>query len=362
MHRAKQDRWGYEGLLRGLLLGAIFQCAFGFARVAGAGEGNVGISHRTLLDGTVEFQVRGIERSPSGLGLYEVRSNAEFTRLTSFEFSEPGNFYVVRLPAGSPEGVYEVRLYGEDSKEIAISRPPVTPPKDTLKTISATVDRLKSVVSWVPDQTSLIRVNAGLEDGMFIRTLMPWHFSAALESSMSWDFWDEDHIADYRGARGLRVHAVPIPLPSYLVVVGRPLFQAYADLPLFANLNVIEPEFGFEITVDSDKYHRVDSLPGKEIPEIFPGSAIRIQLDQAGREALASRRFEILFFLGGQFFYEETDAVDPYTFLWPSEELGEGFQLLTVNVRSYNIGYGSRTIPVWLSKMSLVEQQPRGAQ
>ena len=75
-----------------MLLGAIFQCAFGFARVAGAGEGNVGISHRTLLDGTVEFQVRGIERSPSGLGLYEVRSNAEFTRLTSFEFSEPGNF------------------------------------------------------------------------------------------------------------------------------------------------------------------------------------------------------------------------------------------------------------------------------
>lgn len=334
-------------------------CLFGLAGFAGAGERHVEVSHRTLTDGAVEFQVRGTAGRPSALGLVDVRTDEELVRLSSFDFSEPGNLYIAHLPSGNQDGVYQIKLYDGEDEEIAFPCLPVSPPKQALNAANATVDRRKSLVSWVPGQTSLVRVNAGLEDGMFIRTLMPWHFSAAVERSVPWNFWDVDHVADYRSDPNLRVYAVSVPLPSYLVVIGRPLFRTYADLPLFAKLDVLEPEFGFEITVDSDQVHKIDSLPGKDIPEVSPGSAVRIQLDPAGVDALASKRFEILFFMNGQFFYEETDAVNPYTFLWPSEALGEGLQLLTVNVRSYNIGYGSRTIPVWLSGARQVQEHTR---
>jgi hypothetical protein len=145
------------------------------------------------------------------------------------------------------------------------------------------------------------------------------------------------------------------------VVIGQPLFETYANLPLFAELDVLDPEFSFDVTADGNQFHEVDFLPGKPVVEVSPGSAIRVQLDQAGRDVLASKRFEILFYLNGEFFYEEPDAADPYTYIWPSDELGEGFQLLTVNVMSYNIGYESKTIPVWLSRTNQL-QHTRGEQ
>lgn len=356
----KNDWTKHVGWLRGTLLrvvsrGVFISCLFVTARCAVAAEGNVEISHATLADGSVEFQIRGVTERPSALGLYEIRTNMEMARISSFHFSENGGIYIARLPAGNPEGVYEIRLYGGDGEEIVFPRLPVSPPRGTLEGISTVLDRRKSVVSWVPNQTSLLRVNAGFDGGMFIRTLVPWHFSAAVKCSVPWDFWDEDHVADYRNARGLRVYARAIPLPSHLVVLGQPLFNVYTNLPLFADLNMLDPEFGFAVTVDGDQVHEVDFLPGKKVAEISPGSAIRIQLDQAGKEILASKRYEILFFMNGQFFYEESDAADPYTFIWPSEEMGEGFQVLTVNVSSYNIGYGSKTIPIWLSRTNRLQ-------
>ncbi len=359
--RKQQFDWSVAAPARKLAQSFIYLfCMLGCVQHADAAAGQVEISHRTLPDGAIEFQVRGTDDRPSALVLNDVRTAKEMVRLSSFDLSETGNFYIARLPAGNPEGVYEVGLYDGNGRGIVFPRVPVAPPKAALNAVDVTIDRRKSLVSWVPGQTSLVRVNAGLDGGMFIRTLMPWHFSAAVENSMSWDFWDENHVIDYRGDPGLRVYAVPIPLPTHLVVIGHPLFRTYADLPLFSGLDVIEPEFGFVVSAPGGRNHAVDSLPGKEIPEISPGSAIRVKLDQAGEAALASKRFEILFFVNGQFFYEETDASDPYTLLWPSENFGEGFQLLTVNVKSYNIGYESRAIPIWITKSNQAQEQTRG--
>lgn len=258
--------------------------------------------------------------------------------------------YLARLAESPPEGVYEIKIFDAKGSELAISRPPIYTPQERLTSIRTSLDRRKGVVSWAPEQTSLNRVNAGFSGGMFIGTLKSWHFSAAANCSVSWDFWDEDHVADYRNARGLRVVARSVPLPAYLLVIGQPLYEDYMKLPLFADLRMLDPEFGFEVSVDSDNHREVDFLPGKKVVELSPGSAVRISLDQVGRDVLASKRYEILFYMNGQFFYEEPEASDPYTYIWPAEEMGEGFQVLTVNVMSYNIGYASRTIPVWLVK------------
>ena len=347
--------------MRVVVRGIILSHLCGIVLCADAGEGHVEISHATLSDDAVEFQIRGATEKPSALGLYDVRTGKEMARLSSFGPAEIGDMFTARLPAGNPEGLYGIRLYGENGDEIKYPRSPVSPPQENLDAISATLDRLRSTVSWTPKQTSLIRVNAGLAGGMFIRTLRPWHFSAAVECSVPWDFWDDDHVADYRTTSGLLVYARPIPLPPYLVVIGQPLYEAYADLPMFAELDVLDPEFDFEVTADGDQFREVDFLPGKKVVEISPGSAIRVQLDQAGKHILASSRYEILFYVNGEFFYEEPDATDPYTFIWPTDELGEGFQVLTVNVMSYNIGYESRTIPVWLSRTNQLQHR-RGEQ
>ena len=340
---------------------ACILCLLGSIGSSVAGTGLAAVSHRTLADGVVEFQIRETEVPPSALGLYDVRTGKEAARISDIVHSEPRGLYVARLAKSPPEGVYEIKIFDAKGSELGISRPPIITPQERLTSIRTSLDRRKGVVSWGPEQTSLNRVNAGFSGGMFIGTLKSWHFSAAVNSSVPWDFWDEDHVADYRNARGLRVVARSVPLPAYLLVIGQPLYEDYMKLPLFAGLSMLDPEYGFEVSVDSDKHRKVDFLPGKKVVELSPGSAVRISLDQVGRDVLASKRYEILFYMNGQFFYEEPEASDPYTFIWPAEEMGEGFQVLTVNVMSYNIGYASRTIPVWLVRPT-PGQPPEGSE
>lgn len=314
------------------------------------------VTNRTLDDGTVEFQIRGLKTPPARLVIEDIRTAKRVATVKKIAPAQSVEGFTAAWKPGRVEGVYVARLYDRNGVEIDMPREMPSGAADDVKVLNVEISGRDEHVSWSTDRAALVRVNAGLDGGMFIKMVSPWRFAASGAHRTPWDFWDDDRVAHYKDSRALQVYALAVPLPSFLIVVGQPDFATYRDLPLFRGFGSLADGYTFDVEVMGASTVHDAAFPGRTIPVVVPGDRLRLRLDEPTRRALARERFEYLFYLNGEFFYEESDASDPTTVVWPGEGLGAGLQLLTVNIFSFSNGYGSRTIPI------LVQSRGTGGQ
>lgn len=86
----------------------------------------------------------------------------------------------------------------------------------------------------------------------------------------------------------------------------------------------------------------------KGLPLITKTVPVRLQVDEQDRKRLLNQRFEPVFFVDGQFAFENEVGFLPMTWRWDPVGTNKGVHYLTVNIRGYEGNFGMASIKVYV--------------
>ena len=230
-----------------------------------------------------------------------------------------------------------------------------------VKSLEYTLDRETGKVEYVLPKACMIRIRAGLRDGMFAKSLFDWKPSTAGRHTYYWDGKDNSGQMYLLKHRELDLRLTCYTLPANTIITTG------TTLPFESEDNTGETE-GSErsrLWATKGKYfhYRHDprichqprfkvSFPtgrqtnNKDAPVISGVVPIRIELDPRDAWRLINTRFEVMLFVDGIFIYEIEEGSSPFTFNWETKDFAKGPHIVTVNLIAYDdhIGIVSRKV------------------
>jgi hypothetical protein len=310
-------------------------------------RGEESFSYSVQNNGEFLLQIQHAEATPKNyrIELQELRSQNQTATISGFSVTKLPGILALKWKPTVPQGVYLARLF-RGPREIPLVHDDVRLP-DTYSTDHVKVDRRENRIRWRAPRASVARVNAVLTNGMCIDTVAPWHFTSNTEQAIEWSFSDRGKVRNYRDNPALQIYVQYVPLPDYLVIIGRPAFSAYEALPIFLELPLPTGDQEVALEAISNGQRTVAELPGIPLPVVKVGGGLRVKLDPTTKANIGKRRYEIMIYADGEFIYEEPEGADPYTFLMPALPRKSGLVYLSVNILDYNGNAGSHTLPVW---------------
>lgn len=258
----------------------------------------------------------------------------------------------IRLPK---TGMYQLRLKVDGGWQQIEDLPPAAIPKEGFRLTRAEIDRRERKITLVLPVSCIFRVVATNESQMNILTLRSWRFGAAGQKvDVPWDFWDGEKVKNYFDDPSLAILADYIPLPEGFLVEGNPDFTAYRDIAQFKALQLPAQDFKFTISLrtgDPEKDPAPEQREG--IPVMRAGDIVKVVVSEASLKELSGRRFEILYFVEGDFVHEETEGMSPSNYSLPDLGRPPGRCHLTVNIRDFEGNAGSSTVLFWYQPSDL---------
>jgi hypothetical protein len=239
------------------------------------------------------------------------------------------------------EGIYQARLQ-RDADWIPVPAPsPITLPELGFTLITGAMDHHTGKIRFQLPSAGLFRVTAMTESAMHVAHLRGWHLGGAgRQYVVDWDFWNDQKTQSHRKTPGLVATMDFIPLPAGYIVAGFPAYERYRSSGL--NRNVIIPEAKMDVHISfpesSKRSSRSDG--SKALPVVHAGEPVRVELTANTLHALKDRRYEVIYFLNGEFIHEEAKGVSPTIYRMPSIPRLKGDVFLTVNIRDFfgNVG------------------------
>ena len=224
-------------------------------------------------------------------------------------------------------------------------------------------DQKTGKVEFVLPKACMIRLRAGLNNGMLARTIFDWQPHAAGRHSYNWDGKDESGLMNLLNHPELDLHLSCYTLAENTIIATGQIvpFESKANQSKATNKREFNPwaregkylhythdprnchEPRFAVVFPDCKKTREEGAP--IISDI---TQIRIELDNRDAQYLINKRFEIVLYVDGIFIFEMEEGSAPFTFNWNTRGLGKGPHILTVNLMSYDghIGVVSRRILV----------------
>ena len=256
----------------------------------------VRVTQHVTEQGAVEIEINGADSAPHALRLAELSRGETISVVNLKKKNGADPIWRASIPSNAPAGVYKIAVLDREGRELVIHRESLDKAED-VQSASVDIDRRRGELKWPLPRCALVRINAGLRDGMFIRTLMPWTFCGPGQQSVPWDFWDAEHIANYRDHPGLSVHAMSLPLPPDLVVVGRVrMDNDYLASERLRGLVLQDEDYSFDVTISGSGAVRRDGYSAGPVPSVAVGQPVQVSLSPSSRRSLARDRFELLFF------------------------------------------------------------------
>lgn len=220
-----------------------------------------------------------------------------------------------------------------------------------------TFDKKSGKIEYVLPKTCMVRIRAGLKDGMLAKTIFDWKPQKAGRHIEMWDGKDVSGLMNLLKHPDLELKLTCYTLPANTIIVtgqAVPLIQLKTE----KNSNTKSDPWAkkgkyVHYTHDKGICHEPEftvSFPAaKEIdgvPVISGSTTIRIVLDKRDAQDLINKRFEIMFFVDSTFFFEMEEGTSPFTFYWNTSGLRKGPHIITVNIMSYDdhIGVISRKV------------------
>ena len=227
-----------------------------------------------------------------------------------------------------------------------------------LKTLEFSLDDDTGKVEYVLPSAAMIRMRAGLKDGMLAGTIFDWMPSSAGRHSFVWDGMDSSGSFNLLRRKDVSLRIVGYSLPGNTVffagktaeldsecapedpAAGRRLWRTRGKAFHYGHnpLNCHEPEF----KVIFPGMDEADS----DVTEVSGQVPVRVVIDPDDAAYMVSRKYEIMFYVDGIFIYETEDGSNPFNYIWDTANLSKGPHILTVNLLSYDdhIGVMSRRV------------------
>ena len=89
-------------------------------------------------------------------------------------------------------------------------------------------------------------------------------------------------------------------------------------------------------------------LEGGTIPILKGKTLVHVELDDKSKPYFREMKYEICFFLDGEFYAEEETGYSPYNWVWDTSQVKPGTYILTANLSSFKdqIGILSKKVKV----------------
>jgi len=281
------------------------------------------------------------------LGIFDLGSG-KLIKSVQVERKDESN--TVNLAVPIPDnGLYQLKLKKSNEWISLEELPMVSIPREGFRLLGGEIERREKTIKFTLSAACIFRIVATNESQMNIVTLAGWKFgSAGQKIEVPWDFWDGEKVKNYWSDPTLAVAADYIPLPEGFLVVGNPDFSSHQNIPLLRDLKLPANEFKFTVSLrKGDLANEKKMALREELPVIEAGDFVRIVVSDESLEILRGQRYEILYFLEGDFVHEETEGISPSSYCLPDLGRPSGPYHLTVNIRDFNGNAGSSTIRFW---------------
>jgi hypothetical protein len=312
-----------------------------------AGHASERVSSVVREDGAIEFQIHEPEAGKYTLTIEDVKDGKSVATVTSFEKGAHIPVRVARLAAGLKPGVYRFKLQ-RDGATVYEGGSPDPAWKGDFETTAGTFERRDSQVLWSASRPALSRVLIMSQSGAILHILKDWHFAGAGRQPLAWDYQDGEKAWNFSSYPALQVLVQSLPLPDGWLVVGQPEWKAYKSQPMFAPIASRMPDsaldFGLKLEATSRQL-KVNEEP-RSVFFLKEGTLLKTALGESARNALEGQRYEILLYLDGEFFHEESQGIDPYTYKFPAFPQSLSPSFLTVNLLDYRGNVATRTLAI----------------
>ena len=321
-----------------------------------AGSAAIAAERVTALlkdDGIIEFQIHESRPGRYALEVLEVNSGKQALLVENFDKGRNIPVLVSQGKSTLKEGVYKLRLLLDN--ELVFEAAPPDPEWDgVFDTASGKFERRDSQVIWNPARPCLARVMIMSKSGAILHLLKDWHFSNSGKQVISWDYKDIDKRWNFSGFPALRVLAQQLVLPAGWLVIGEPDWSELRDTPAFATISPKIPDLPLDFECRFRSPEREEAVvpeeSKKETPIHLDGAVLMTVLEPSAVRSLSGQRFEILLYLDGEFFHEESQGVNPYNYSFPPIPKSLSTSFLTVNVLDYRGNIATRTFPIETGK------------
>jgi len=259
-----------------------------------------------------------------------------------------GNVFLYVIEATTKDG--EKFVYNEAAKTGGIE----------MKPLKYTMDKNTGRIEYVLPKAGMVRIRAGLKDGMFGKSMFHWKPHTAGRHTYQWDGMDNSGMMNLLRHPELELRLRSYTLPANTVIITGKV------KPLKSGKEHLENENpGGEsvwATKSKNLHYRHDprichpprftvSFPGSKeegngAPVVSGIVPVRVELDKHDVWHLTSTRYEIMIFVDGVYIYEIEEGSSPFTFNWDTRTFAKGPHVMTVNVLGYDdhIGIVSRRI------------------
>lgn len=267
-----------------------------------------------------------------------------------------------KLPAGDVF-LYVIEAKTKDGKKATYNQAKETGGIE-VKTLEYTLDKETGEVEYVLPKTCMIRLRAGLKDGMFAKTILDWKPSTAGRHAFTWDGMDSSGRMYLLKRRDLDLRLTCYTLPANTIITT----GAVTAFESANNPSETKLEDRDRLWATKGKYFHYKHDPRichqPRFKVLFPSSRVktenndipivsgivplRVELDRRDARHLTNTRFEIMLFVDGVFIYEIEEGSSPFTFNWNTKGYAKGPHIVTVNLVGYDdhIGIVSRKVIV----------------
>lgn len=229
----------------------------------------------------------------------------------------------------------------------------------------AALDREAGTITYRLPALSRVRIRLGLSGGPLLRTLVDWAPRPAGQVTDYWDGKDTDGLFDLAGNPRTKLIISYFDLPQTSVITFGNKARTYRDYKL-ATERPTKPErarLGAGVKVSRHyqtprlqagspgvtmSFPRQANPGGTDIPVLNGKTIVHVELDAPSKTHFQNTKFEIVFFLDGEFYAEEETGYSPYNWVWDTTQAKEGTYVLTVNLSGFQdqIGILSRQVKV----------------
>ncbi|MCF8027331.1 MAG: hypothetical protein K9K81_03120 [Desulfobacteraceae bacterium] len=230
----------------------------------------------------------------------------------------------------------------------------------------ASINDQAGTIEYRLSEMARVRIRLGISGGPLLYTLVDWEPRTAGRVTEYWDGWDKDHLIRLRRHPRFKMIISRLSLPENSLIaygnkqtdyfvysrkISRPEKKEHEPPPADSDRNV---SFHAQIPRIKDRSPEVImTFPQKTRTEdgaavLMGKTMVRVELGDQYKEFFREMKYEICFFLDGEFYAEEEAGYSPYNWLWDTSRIEPGTYILTVNLASFKdqIGILSKKIKV----------------
>jgi len=223
-----------------------------------------------------------------------------------------------------------------------------------------------------PSRVSL-RIGLG-GDGPLMATILNWSILSAGQQKIKWDGMASSNSIDLSHHKNIRIGLRAYSLSVNTILTGKPK----ESLQFIENIS-----WPVEKRIKKQKtkkrmftFHLQDKAQLGDFPvtlkplrklkvsndgTLMVTDKITLKLDVPNehRERIAAQRYEIVFYIDGQFIGESEMGIFPMAWHWEPKGINTGVHYITANVRGYEGNFGTATLKIFYKPTINARQESR---